>query len=296
MTALWTATLGSTVLFSQAVFENLQVLAPDTSRSELNRMMLENLDGLGLPRQQNEGCLFCHVGDMEAPTETWDFASDEKVAKRKARVMMAMVQDINQRHLEQLVDRLAPRLSVTCVTRYAGRTDPRPLPDVLWAAYQAGGITVAVDRYRELWNRYFGSDAYDFRVGVLRQLSLRLVEAGAYADALAMADANVELYPDSPVARQSRLLILLEQAVNAGGAAAALTAFDRMRQSDEDAVISLSLLDALGWRLSRRDQTAEALRVFERNVSLFPDDWRVWPMRSGSAATASDRSRCSRSG
>lgn len=45
-------------------YENLQVLPDDIERSELSRIMLANLSGLGLPRRANEGCLFCHVGSM----------------------------------------------------------------------------------------------------------------------------------------------------------------------------------------------------------------------------------------
>ena len=67
------------------VYENLQVLPSDISEDALNRIMLGNLRGLGLPRLEGRGCLFCHVGDMDRPRDEWDYASDEKLTKRKAR-------------------------------------------------------------------------------------------------------------------------------------------------------------------------------------------------------------------
>ena len=88
------------------IFENLRVLPVDISRPELNAIMLGNLRGLGLRRLQGQGCLYCHVGNMEQPRESWNYASDDKLAKRKARVMMAMVSDINSQHLSQLEERL----------------------------------------------------------------------------------------------------------------------------------------------------------------------------------------------
>ena len=72
-----------------ASFENLQVLPNDISRGALRGVMIENLRGLGLPRRQNEGCLFCHVGDMERPTDEWVFEAwlernpDHAMARRR---------------------------------------------------------------------------------------------------------------------------------------------------------------------------------------------------------------------
>ena len=118
----------------EASFKNLQVLPQDISDRALNLVMIGNLRGLGLPRRQNEGCLFCHVGDMERPRAEWDFASDAKPTKEKARVMMAMVEAINGEHLSRLDDRVVPSFAVTCYTCHSGRTDPRPLLDVLLAS------------------------------------------------------------------------------------------------------------------------------------------------------------------
>jgi len=91
-------------------FTNLQVLPANISDEELNQAMIANLRGLGLPRCQSSGCLYCHEGDMEVPAIEWDYAADTKLAKRKAREMMVMVREINAR-LQGLESRVAPDLT-----------------------------------------------------------------------------------------------------------------------------------------------------------------------------------------
>ncbi len=254
-------------------FENLQVLPEDISRDELNEVMLGNLLGLGLRRLQGEGCLFCHVGDMEQPRDTWDYASDDKLTKRKARVMMDMVNHINGQHLAQLEERIDSTFRVTCYTCHAGRTDPRPLPTILLAAYDAGGIDSAKTHYRSLRARYLNSDAYDFRVGVLAGVAARLGNRGALDDAVAMTALNVDVYPNQASAKRIWVLAVLERAVNVDGVEAALTELDRMEPDLEEDVASPGLLDGLGWRLFRQDRKAEAIAVLRRNLEKFPEEY-----------------------
>ena len=182
-------------------YENLQVLPPDVSRDKLGPVMLDNLRGLGLPRRQSEGCLYCHVGDMERPSSTWDWASDAKPEKIKARAMMAMVDEINGKHRARLESRVKPALKVTCYSCHAGRTDPRPLPDVLRVAYDQGGFEALAARYQELRERYFGGDAYDFRVRTLSGMAFELADDGAFDDAIALAELNTEAHPGDADAR-----------------------------------------------------------------------------------------------
>jgi len=251
-------------------YTNLQVLDPDITRDALGRAMQQNIRGLGLPRRQSEGCLFCHVGDMDVPRDEWDFASDEKETKLKARVMMAMVGDINANHLSQLDNRLDESLSVSCITCHSGRTDPRPLPDVLRAAYSADGIAAAIDKYHELRDRYFGAGAYDFRPAVLVRLADGLAQHGAWDDALALARVNEEAHPAEALAAKSRLTIQLARQLEEHGVTAALTYFDRERGKEAAGVVDYSILDRLGWSIYRQDRTDEALQIFRRNLQLFP--------------------------
>jgi hypothetical protein len=207
--------LGAAAANGQEVngYTNLQILDPDITRDELGRAMQQNIRGLGLPRRQSEGCLFCHVGDMDAPRDEWDFASDEKETKLKGRVMMAMVKDINANHLSQLDNRLGESLSVSCITCHSGRTDPRPLPDVLRAAYSEEGISAAIEKYHELRDRYFGAGAYDFRPEVLVRLANGLAQQGAWDDALALARLNEEAHPAEPFAARARMTMQVARQV-----------------------------------------------------------------------------------
>lgn len=252
-----------------AGYENLHVLDPDVTREDLNAAMIRNLRGLGLPRRQNEGCLFCHVGSMDRPASTWDFASDRKATKRKAREMMAMVEDINRR-LGGLEARVAPDLEVTCYTCHAGRTDPRPIEDVLVEAYDAGGADAVVARYRELRERYFGADAYDFRVGVLSGIAQRLATRGAYDDALRVSALNEEVFPDDASAPMVSASLRVQQALREEDVDAALAEFERLRAARPEAV-GWSVLDGIGWGYYRADLKDVAYRLFRKNLETFPD-------------------------
>lgn len=248
-------------------YENLRVLPQDVSQDELSQAMLENLRGLGLPRRQNEGCLHCHVGDMERPSDTWDWASDAKPEKVKARAMMVMVNEINREHLARLESRIDPPVTVTCYTCHAGRTDPRSLEDLLRVAYRDGGIDSAVTRYRELHGRYYGGDAYDFRVGVLAGMAFELAGNGAFDDAVALAKLNADVNPSVPAARRIWMQLRLARTAQQSGIEEALAEFDQMRASDPE------LLDGLGWGLYRQGQQEGALAVFRHNQQQFPDDY-----------------------
>jgi hypothetical protein len=250
-------------------YENPKVLPEDISEDALSEIMLQNLRGLGLRRLAGEGCLFCHVGDLEQPRSEWDWPSDEKPTKRKARVMMAMVQSINDQHLTQLEERIDSTFQVTCYSCHKGRTDPRPLDEVMLAAYEAGGIDSAVSRYRALRERYLGSDAYDFRVNVLSAVATELSTRKAFDDAIALAGLNAEVHPEDAGAAIVRARFVLERTANTEGVEAALVQFDAM----EAEVVHPFVLDWLGWRLRRQGREVEGNAALRRNLEKFPNEY-----------------------
>ena len=69
---------------------NLQVLPDTLPVPELTRLMA------GFTRALGVRCSTCHVGEENRPLATYDFASDEKPLKRKAREMLRMKQDLNR--------------------------------------------------------------------------------------------------------------------------------------------------------------------------------------------------------
>ena len=258
---------------AQEHHENLKVLPADITRDELSEIMLDNLRGLGLRRLAGEGCLFCHEGDLETPRSEWDYASDAKPMKQKARVMMAMVRAINEEHLPQLEQRVDADLKVTCATCHAGRTDPRPLPTVLLATYESGGIDSVRTRYRRLRARYYGSDAYDFRVGALIGVAVRMADQGGIDDAIALAALNADVYPDRPSSQRAWVQLRLERTIDTNGVDAALRELNELEGDLRRGVMSPGLLNDLGWRLMRSDREPQAVAILEANYEKFPDQY-----------------------
>ncbi len=247
---------------------NLQVLPTDIPRSSLNRLMLENLTGLGLPRREGEGCLYCHEGSLDIPRAQWDYAADTKLAKRKARSMMAMVQEINAR-LDRLEERSAADLRVTCSSCHAGRADPRPLPSVLLVSYTERGIEGLLDSYHSLRESYFGSAAYDFQENSLRTVATDLAQRGRLADALTIAELNEQMNPGLSTLG-FRLTLQTEQQIQSGGLEAGVTFFEERWRGLGRPAQGFVVLDNLGWQYFRGGQQSAALSLFEHNLRLFP--------------------------
>src|SRR6476620_11917766 len=75
-----------------AEYTNLKVLPKNISKQQLDKVMDEFKDALGVK------CSFCHVHKKDNPRE-WDFPSDEKTEKTVARKMIAMSNKINKKLL-----------------------------------------------------------------------------------------------------------------------------------------------------------------------------------------------------
>jgi photosynthetic reaction center cytochrome c subunit len=97
---------------------NLQVLPKDLPGPTLGKVMKRYEQDLGVT------CSHCHVED--STTGRLDYASDENPAKQTARIMIAMLNDINERHLAQLGGDARYAVPVTCGSCHRGRTSPPP--------------------------------------------------------------------------------------------------------------------------------------------------------------------------
>ena len=95
--------------------QNLQALPKSMEVSELIDVMKGFAIGLGVR------CHYCHIGEEGQPLAEFDFVSDDKPEKRKARVMIRMVQQINERYLADLEQRGSPTVDVACVTCHRGQ-------------------------------------------------------------------------------------------------------------------------------------------------------------------------------
>jgi tetratricopeptide (TPR) repeat protein len=172
-------------------FTNLKVLPKNISREDLLATMRGFTDALGVR------CGDCHVRKGEGRDARFDFPADDKVMKRRARVMLRMVKDINQQFLDSLPERVAPNVSVTCITCHGGVERPERIEDIVQQTLDSAGVDSAVARYRGLRARYYGSRAYDFTERPLIELAGSLARAGKNDQALRFLQLNLEFLPKS---------------------------------------------------------------------------------------------------
>ena len=171
--------------------ENLQHFPRDISRDRLVQRMREFSFALGVR------CQYCHTGGDGVSFEGVVFASDDKLAKVKARAMLRMVDQINRSLLPQVPARVQPDVSVDCVTCHRGLPIPRTLQNTLLDVVNQKGITAAVERYRQLRKNETLTGRYNFGEWEINELARRLFEAGNLDAAIAMLEVNGEFYPKS---------------------------------------------------------------------------------------------------
>jgi photosynthetic reaction center cytochrome c subunit len=97
---------------------NLKVLPADMPAVSLGRLMKRYERDLGV------SCSYCHVENRDSGK--LDYVSDENPKKHIARIMIAMVNDINDKHLEQLGADRRYAAAVTCGSCHQGRANPQP--------------------------------------------------------------------------------------------------------------------------------------------------------------------------
>jgi hypothetical protein len=263
-------------------YKNLKVLPKDISRADLDQIMLDNLSGLGLRRRSGEGCLFCHAGSMDVPRAEWDYASDEKPMKQKSRVMMAMVQEINQGHLAKLSSRSAPEVEVTCYTCHAARTNPMPLQARLLAEYEGNGVDGVKELYRSLRSRYHEADAYDFRVSTLIGVADQLFANDAIEAAAEIHRLNIEFH-DGDRAHGGLILLRMLQAFDTDGVDAMVKRYQALKSEHPATAFTPLLIGGLGWHLFRTDRKVAGFRLFELSFAEYPESyWSIENLAWGS--------------
>lgn len=209
--------------------ENLKVL--EVSGSRLGAIMRGMTGALGVR------CQHCHVnnGDDNGNLATFDFASDEKPAKEKARLMLQMVMEINTTLLAGLSELGVveeDRLAVNCTTCHRGSTRPVMIQDVISETMAADGVDAAEAKYRELRERFFGGFVYDFRPRPIARLAEGMAADGTVDEAVQLLEMSLDFWPE-----------------------------------DADTYVSL------GQVLLRGDRTEEAISAWERAQGLMsPED------------------------
>ncbi len=172
--------------------ENLKVLPKDISSDDLSTTMRGFAMGLGVR------CETCHVGEPNTPLHTFDFASDEKPMKQKARLMLEMVSEINSKLVPRLDDiEEAKRVNVRCMTCHRGQPQPKLIEDVLDQQLAENGVDAAVGEYEKLREEYYGSHSYDFSEFVLPMYTQGLAATDQSDAAIAIAEVNAKYFPES---------------------------------------------------------------------------------------------------
>jgi hypothetical protein len=168
-------------------FTNLQVLPQTISRDSLVDLMRSFSFALGVR------CQYCHVGGDGISFEGVRFPDDDDEDKRKARVMLQLVQRVNN-ELATLPARDQPPVNVQCVTCHRGLQRPRTLEAELATTIARAGIDSAIVHYRTLRNTYFGSGSFDFGAQRLIEVARALFGQQRGADAERMLQLNLEFY------------------------------------------------------------------------------------------------------
>lgn len=249
---------------------NLQVLPQDITFRELIGVMRGFTSALGVR------CQYCHMGEAGQPLSTFDFPSDARETKRKARVMIRMVRSINQEHLAGLESRGEPEVIVECATCHRGQSRPRMIDDVLREAYADGGVHAMIARYRELREQYYGSHTFDFRWFILRNLANELAGTGAVSDGAALHSLNLEFFPDNPRVQIAQAVASIESALIGSGPEAGIARFRELQEQFPAGPATENQLNSMGYRLMGRELLPAAIEIFKLNVEIHPQSANVY--------------------
>src|SRR5215212_2297185 len=183
---------------------NLQIFPKDTPRPQVIATMQAFTQALGVQ------CNYCHVQEGRGGRN--DMASDEKPTKKAARGMMVLAREINAKLPEAVGKSADATTRVGCATCHRGVPVPKLLTDVITDAAGTGGSAAGLAKYKELREKFYGGQSYDFSEGSLIAIAQRANTANKADDALAYLNANLEYYP-----RSARTYVTMAQIKNAKG-------------------------------------------------------------------------------
>ena len=168
---------------------NLQILPKDSSREQVLTTMAAFTAALGVQ------CNYCHVQEGRGGRN--DMAADEKPTKKAARAMMLLARDINTKLPEALGKSADATTRVGCATCHRGIPIPKQITDIMTEAAAGGGATAGIAKFKELREKFYPGQSYDFGETTMLTMSQRANTAGKADDALAYLQANVEYWPKS---------------------------------------------------------------------------------------------------
>jgi Photosynthetic reaction centre cytochrome C subunit/Tetratricopeptide repeat len=158
--------------------------------------------GSGVPDMQTIAlglgvkCEFCHAGQRGAQTPSATTAQEAPSKMAVARAMIGMTRDLNARISEATGKTAADATQVTCVTCHRGVTIPGQLSDIVAKTALEQSPDAAIAQYRDLRQRYYGGQSYDFREETLLEAAQRVVRINPPAS-ISLLRLNLEYYPQS---------------------------------------------------------------------------------------------------
>jgi hypothetical protein len=199
---------------------NLQILPKDMPRPQVIATMQAFTQALGV------ACNYCHVQEGRGGRN--DFASDEKAPKKAARGMMILARDVNAKLPEAVGKAADATTRVGCATCHRGVPIPKQIADVVADASAAGGSAAGLAKFKELREKFYGGQSYDFSEGGLLAVAQRAQTANKTDDAIAYLQANLEYYPKS-----ARTYVAMAQLKNGkGDKAGAIAALEKAVELD----------------------------------------------------------------
>ena len=172
-------------------FTNLQVLPKTIPRDSLVNIMRR------VSLSQEVRCQYCHKSEDNVSFKGVDFASDDKLSKRRARFMLRMVDSLNSVVLPNLPGLEGKALRIECKTCHRGWHRPLLLTQELAEVIDTGGIAAAVARYKTLREKESMEGRWDFGEWEMNLWSETLAAAGKDSQAIAMYELNLEYFPKS---------------------------------------------------------------------------------------------------
>lgn len=150
--------------------------------ADLNATMQMFTQALGV------NCQFCHSAERGS--------GKPEPKKEIARAMLAMTRDINAKVQAATGKTAGEAASVSCVTCHHGVSIPRQLSEIVSQTVKEKGAEAAIAQYRDLRQRYSGTQAYDFSDATLIGVARQLANARP-SDAIALLQLNLEFNPRS---------------------------------------------------------------------------------------------------
>jgi hypothetical protein len=212
---------------------NLQIFPKDTPREQVLATMQQFTQALGVQ------CSYCHVQEGRGGRN--DFAADEKPPKKAARGMMMLAREINTKLPDAIGKPADATTRVGCATCHRGVPIPKQITDIVTEAAANGGAPAGLAKFKELREKFYGGQSYDFSEGALVAIAQRANTAGKSDDALTYLQANLDYYPKS-----SRTYVTTAQVKNAkGDKAGAIAALEKAVDLDPNNMQAKTQLENL---------------------------------------------------